>query len=260
MLAVTLAAAPLRIAVGPVVYSDTPPERGEAYTEYLVQQLRAEGVRISSQREVMELLGAERQKQLLGCGDDGTACLAELIGALGSDGLLTGSLGQVSGRRVLSLKIISSSGDTIATTSAQADDEERLLATLPAAARALVHELAIAFPGRVELQKSSPRPFALAAGAVGLVTAGVGVALNLVARDQNRSLFANPGKVSDVPALEASISQIRTFELASWACIGAGAAVAVASLITFLVLGSGPVSASVALSPQGASFTVGVSL
>lgn len=54
------------------------------FADHFAQQLQLGGVHVTTQSEIGTLLGFERQRQLMGCSDDGSAsCLAELSGALG---------------------------------------------------------------------------------------------------------------------------------------------------------------------------------
>ena len=47
---------------------------------------------VISQQDIATMLGLERQKQLMGCADDSTSCLAELSGALGARFVMSGTL------------------------------------------------------------------------------------------------------------------------------------------------------------------------
>ena len=58
-----------------------------------------------SSEQIGQMLGFERQKQLLGCSEDGS-CLAEIGGALGADYLLTSQLGKLGTRYRLDLQIL----------------------------------------------------------------------------------------------------------------------------------------------------------
>ncbi|MDX2014974.1 MAG: hypothetical protein SFW67_32560 [Myxococcaceae bacterium] len=60
---------------------------------------------VVSSREVQVLLGIERQKQLLGCSNDSSSCLAELSGALGARFVLSGALAPLGGTWQLSLQM-----------------------------------------------------------------------------------------------------------------------------------------------------------
>lgn len=72
----------------------------------LSQQLVNEGLSVTTSSELAAVLGLERQKQLLGCASDQSACLTELANALGVDGLVTGSLARVGDGYRLDVKIV----------------------------------------------------------------------------------------------------------------------------------------------------------
>jgi TolB-like protein len=61
---------------------------------------------VVSQRDIITLLGVERQKQLLGCGEESTSCLAELSGALDARFLVSGSLNKVGKTYQLTLQTL----------------------------------------------------------------------------------------------------------------------------------------------------------
>lgn len=60
-----------------------------------------------STKEVQSLLGLERQKQMLGCGEQGS-CLAELAGALGAKLVLSGTVGRLGEVYQLTLQMLDS--------------------------------------------------------------------------------------------------------------------------------------------------------
>lgn len=59
---------------------------------------------VTTQKDVGTALGIERQRQLVGCADDATSCLAELAGALGAPFALYGSVAQLGDAYQLSLQ------------------------------------------------------------------------------------------------------------------------------------------------------------
>ena len=66
-------------------------EQAVALGEAITQQLSRRGFfEVISSSDIRTLLGAERQRQLLGCGD--TNCTAELSGALGARFILQSTL------------------------------------------------------------------------------------------------------------------------------------------------------------------------
>ncbi len=67
------------------------PQVVAAFTEALTATISKAGYfDVASSRDVAQLLGVERQKQLLGCSDG--SCMAELSGAIGARFILSGSL------------------------------------------------------------------------------------------------------------------------------------------------------------------------
>lgn len=64
--------------------------------------------RVTTPRDIAQILGLERQKQLLGCADASTSCLAELAGALGVEGVVSGELALVGKVYQLTVKVTSS--------------------------------------------------------------------------------------------------------------------------------------------------------
>ena len=80
----------LRVAVvDPRASGDIPPRHLAAFSQALVPEIRKlEGVSAIGMAEIRDMLGFERQRQMLGCSAD-ESCLAEIGGALGVDELVT---------------------------------------------------------------------------------------------------------------------------------------------------------------------------
>jgi hypothetical protein len=80
----------LRVAVlDPRASGEIPPRHLAAFAQALVPEIRKlEGVSAIGMAEIRDMLGFERQRQMLGCSAD-EACLAEIGGALGVDELVT---------------------------------------------------------------------------------------------------------------------------------------------------------------------------
>jgi hypothetical protein len=78
---------------------------GKTLTELLSESTlqeahKLQGPRVVGTSEVRALLGLEQLKRRAGCDDD-SECVAELVGALGTDELLAGSVGRVGERIIL---------------------------------------------------------------------------------------------------------------------------------------------------------------
>jgi len=80
----------LRVAVvDPRASGELPPRPLAAFSQALVPEIRKlEGVSAIGMAEIRDMLGFERQRQMLGCSAD-ESCLAEIGGALGVDELVT---------------------------------------------------------------------------------------------------------------------------------------------------------------------------
>ena len=81
------------------------PETGRQLENLLVTHLKAIGRhQVMSQADVVTLLGVEQQKQLTGC--EGDSCMAEIGGALGAQWMVSGTVGALGSRRIITLKLL----------------------------------------------------------------------------------------------------------------------------------------------------------
>lgn len=119
------------------------PEKSAFFLYHLAQRLEELGVHVVTAQQIAALLGVERQKQVLGCGDEQTAqCLVELANAVGVDGLVTGSLGRFGETFQLNLLVVKASdGSLLGSYSGRAESEAALLELLGTAARELATEV-----------------------------------------------------------------------------------------------------------------------
>lgn len=130
---VTLASPePVRLACPGLTNFQVDPKEAEFYTEYLSQQFFSHGIRVTTQSEIGAMIGLERQKQLLGCEDQST-CFAELAGALGVDGVITGNLAKLDDAYAITVKILAAKdGAPILAESARVSSKTALLDWLSA--------------------------------------------------------------------------------------------------------------------------------
>jgi len=94
------------------------------------------GITAMSQAEIGAMLGLERQKQMLGCGDE--SCLAEIGGALGAKQVISGSLGLVGSSYVLQLELVDTAHAKVLDRESKTVTDQ---ADLVLAARDLTHRL-----------------------------------------------------------------------------------------------------------------------
>jgi TolB-like protein len=107
-------------------------------TAIVVDDTARGGYDVISQGDVAAMIGFEKQKRILGCGDD-SSCLAEIGGALGVEFVLTGQVGQIGSRYHLSFQILDARKAKVVARSARfSDRNEDALAN---AAQACVGEL-----------------------------------------------------------------------------------------------------------------------
>lgn len=226
----------------------------EAYSDRFATQLGASGaVKVVTARDISQVLGLERQKQLLGCSDASSSCMSELAGALGVDGVLTFSVTQSDGAYIVTLRIVKSNdGSTWATASERVSSESALFDALDGAADRFERVLT----GRpVDAARSTGAKVApLVLGGAGLALAGAGVAVYFgVVKSNETSLRSG---VIPLERVEATISNGRSGETAAWAMIGVGAA-AVAAAAVWVAVRPGAPTVAVIASPEGAALAIG---
>lgn len=126
-----LAAGNVKIAVLAFSASGVDPTVATAVTESVTAEIAVRGYfdPISS-GEVQTMLGVERQKALLGCGEEN--CMTELAGALGAPYVMSGSLVKLEGVFQINLQVIDSrKGRTTGRSTKLAKDFESLRFQIP---------------------------------------------------------------------------------------------------------------------------------
>src|SRR3954469_8990811 len=122
-----LAAAPVRIATTGWSFSGVDAPVGEAFLDRFANQLAANGIKVTTAKDIAGVLGLERQKQLMGCGAETSSCLAELAGALGVDAVLSGSVVKVGSGLNVTLRVIGArNGAEIASASERLKTEDQV--------------------------------------------------------------------------------------------------------------------------------------
>lgn len=118
------------------------PETAQLLGDALAGELRRRsGVSVLTQSDIAALLGVEKTRQMLGCGEAG--CMAEIGGALGADRVVHGSLGRVGGSLVVNLSALDARKASAAASVSErlrGAADEAFLDALPAIADALLAE------------------------------------------------------------------------------------------------------------------------
>lgn len=124
--------------------------RAQFFSDHFADKLNASGaVRVITQSEMAAMLGAERQRQLLGCGGEGGSCLAELAGALDARGVILGSVAKVGDEYAVQVKIVASDSTLLGLYSTRVKTEPQVLDFLDESAIDLAGKLGSTRPTAV---------------------------------------------------------------------------------------------------------------
>lgn len=159
--------------------SGVDPEIARSLSEAItVEAGRIGTFEVGSQKDLATILGLERQKQLLGCGEETSSCLMELADAAGARFVLTGSLVKLGNTWQLNLQTLDTRrAAPVGRSTRLASDLETIRAQLPFA-------LAEATATPAPLAPSRVVPYTLMiAGGVGVLAAGV-LGLQAYSREQ----------------------------------------------------------------------------
>ncbi len=136
-----LAATPVKVAAPGLSGVNASGDLLTFVNDHLSQELSLEGIEVTTPAQIAAVVGIERQKQLLGCGE--SQCAAELANALGVDAILLGSVAKLGGVIQLDTKLIGASDAKVVTLfSKRLDSEAQLLDAMTEAARAMAPQLA----------------------------------------------------------------------------------------------------------------------
>lgn len=208
---------------------------------------RAGFFEVVSSRDLQSLLGLERQKQLLGCGEEGKSCMAELSGALGARFVMTGTVARLGDAWQLTFTTLDAQkAQPLGRSTRLARSLESLRAMLPwAVAEATATPLPAA-PSRV-------LPFTLlGVGGAGAVFGLVWGAVHLSQEQQLASVLeaagATPGVLGTRTTYEA---QLKLLETQRWVALGALLAGASSFIFGLVLMPGDGSSASLAVVPVG---------
>jgi len=218
--------------------------RAGFYTEHVAQELASSGIRVVTQKEIAALLGAERQRQLLGCGDQ-SSCVAELAAALGSDGVLIGDVAKLEGGGYqVTLKMTwTRDGRPLTSFTGRAYSEDALLEALSIGARKMASDLAAPDWPKLAAASTTHRweqshplkvlawvPLVLGVALAGAGTAGM-LRGSAIASQLGTQTFESRAQAAPLA------NEGRTFETLGVIGIAAGAAAFVAGVVMYVVGG-----------------------
>jgi hypothetical protein len=253
------------------------PDELSFYSEHLAQQFRLRGMRVLTSGDIGTLLGLERQKQLLSCGQDSTSCTLELANALGADAVVVGNLAKLGDSYQLDVRVLAANtGEALSARSAKASTDERLVAAMDQLAVSLVAEVnqrlgretAVAVQPVVEPQVPvaavttpvpAPRGPAHRSWLVatsGFVVMTAGFIVWGVGTDQLTSVKSNT-TMTYPQAKDAVQAAGTTIEVGSWMMLGGVALGVGAGVWRIASIGDAPaVQPGVAVGPSGATLVV----
>ncbi len=225
----------------------------EVLTEVLLTDIsRLRRFEVLGQTDLDALLSFERQKDLAGCGDASSSCLAELAGGLGARYLFVSSLGRVGGQLRLDMKVLDAAhAKVLSREGSVVERDDQLVAT----AQRLLAEVMAAVPGSppspgASVSSSSggpPRFTALSWGLMGggVVVAGAGVLLGQAAlsfnTDKASMTFDQASRAREAAVLQQTAGAV---------ALGVGAvAIAVGAGLFVVDRLSGPRLTSVTVAP-----------
>lgn len=256
--------APLKLVVPDLNAVGPSKDRAAFYTEHISSRLSEVGAEVTTSRALAQLIGIERQRQLLGCAGEGGSCVAELASALGTDALLLGDVAQIDTLFQVNLKLVSGAdGKTVSTYQARVTSEAALLDELDKAAYALVSEAAPMLnrdaPRAPKTKGPSLRTLSIVPAGIGLVSAVVSAVLFTQAFSAYNSI---PGVSGGPPATTAQVEAIaangKLMQTLAWVFAGVGIAGLATGATLFALGGRKPsVQATVAPMPGGATFLIG---
>jgi TolB-like protein len=247
---------PLRVAVLTIkAEGGVKQQVGDVLTEQLAAAVQARGYSVMSPQDLITRLGFERQRQLLGCTD--SSCLVEVGQALGVDRLVSGTIAVIGSSVVINLVLLNNQSGAVDfrySERVKNATDEAFLDLVPAAANAL-------FPSQL---KATPQPPPGPSGmrVAAWITLGVGVVavatgatfFGLARGAQGEVTLGNPAPFG---TLQEKVAAGKTNDVIGVTAMSVGGALAVTSILLFVLGPSTAPVVSFAPSVGGGTFVVG---
>lgn len=204
----------------------------EFFTEHFAGALRQAGLSVVTQSEIGALLGLERQKQLLGCGEASSSCMAELANALGADVVALGGIAKLGGGSYqVTLKLlVATDGRVLAQQSGRAGSDEKLTDALTRAAHELAREALRQLrpqepvPPLPDFSRKPLRGVSWLPGLVGLGGVGAGIALAVTAASAHARLTDPTQPALTATQAKGLVESGKTNQVLGGVLLGVGAA------------------------------------
>jgi hypothetical protein len=220
----------------------------EAWVDRLVARLSATGVKVVTQKDLVDVLGVERQRQLTGCLDEESSCAIDMGQALAVDGLLSASIVQPLDGYLLSIKVVRpSDGTRMMGASRTAANQTELLEVIDAEATRI--------GTRVAGRSSRSRVVAIAGAAAGALLAATGAVLFGLSKVEAGRLRSTEPLSSD--GVQAAVSRGSVLQPLGAVLFAVGVPLAIAGTIWALLGFDTAHSVALWVTPGGAAFAFG---
>ena len=240
LLAACLAAAPIKLASPGFRVLALAEQTGQFYSDHFAARFAGdERFLVVTKSDITAALAVERQQQLLGCDTSESSCMAELAGALGAEGIITGQVAKVGDAFQLNVRILTAGSRAMYThSSALLESEKELIAELNRCAEEARGLVALDLRGAEARAPRRPsRWLALIPAIAGVGVAGVGAALLVDAGDRYAALN-DPTKWRSYGMTEANdlAANGRRSETSGAVLLAVGAALLIAGALWFLLV------------------------
>jgi len=225
-------------------------EQAALVSEEIARALPPSAFKVTTAAQLQTVLGIERQRQLLACGEDSSSCTAELANALGAEVVVSSTLAKSpDGLRCSVVFLSGRDGNTLERVVVDAPGDSALFERLDAEVSDAAARLFAALrPGaRLEPRKPGVRKYAVVPAVAALVLGGTAGVMFALSNDAARSLQSRNGQFSDAREVSARASMGRTTETLAWVFAGASVAALAAAGLVF-TLGA-PTEPKVSLAP-----------
>jgi hypothetical protein len=242
------AATPIKVAVPGFTVSGAEGNQSDAWVDRFITLLSAGGdLKFITSRDIAQVLGVERQKELLGCSESQGSCLTELAGALGVDAILTGTIAKSGSSYSATLRVLKSNdGSQIAAVTGRVKDLDALQDWFDAQAPELGRQIRAAFgigtaeaPAGAVSTSSSPSRSGRGVRLVPVIAGGalaiVGGVLYGLSKVEAAKLQGSPLTRAEI---NASLSAGPIFEGAGLGMLVGGLVLVAAGVVWLLVGGS----------------------
>jgi hypothetical protein len=235
LVALLAGATPLeRIAVMDVTpRGDVSPRVAQVVSDDVLSEVRRRNPNVSviGSEEVRALLGAQAEKQRLGCqqGANDLACMAEIGGALGAEKLVLGSVGQLGDTYLLTVKLVDVRRAKVLSEASARVETHHQGELIGVASRLVGHlfnqgtltgPLPSAEVERPVATESHPRPLAIVLGSVAVVAAVVAIVGVVQVAKFNSGVASNVN--AGTPGVDYAAYQSAHTSASTWQALSIG--------------------------------------